>query len=124
MGTFYGTEEETYYRDDRNQLWCVQSPDLEATGGRPTKVDALPEGAEQLDPRLCLDLDLSGTEWTEVVEIPARDLEDYDDCLAEAVSRTAKKLDVEEWQCTAAWDDDEQRETVLVTVTRSQEAVE
>jgi len=56
---FYGTSEETYFVTASGKIWCVQSPDLEAVGGRPAPCDSLPAGAEQVSDSLCHDIDVS-----------------------------------------------------------------
>lgn len=55
---FYGTIEETYYLNDRGELYCVQSPDLAATNGEPTRVFDLPKDALPLSSELCADIEV------------------------------------------------------------------
>lgn len=55
---FYGTEEETYYFNSHQELWCVQSPDLLARNGEPCRCFNLPEGAKRLSNDLCHDIDI------------------------------------------------------------------
>lgn len=49
----------------------------------------------------------------EVARIPAKHLEDHDDCLAAAIEQVAGEL--ESWELSAAWDDDRARDYVVVT---------
>jgi len=51
---FYGTNDETYYRNSRGELWCVQSPDLQPDG-RPIRVQSLPANAELLPDEVSTD---------------------------------------------------------------------
>ncbi len=54
----FGTDEETYYRNSRGELFCVQSPDL-APSGAPRRVEILPFSAQPLSDEACADLELS-----------------------------------------------------------------
>lgn len=58
---FWGNESETYHVNT-DGIWCVQSPDLDATGGRPTKVSALPDTSTRLRDESCVDIDVSACE--------------------------------------------------------------
>lgn len=42
MPNFYGSNEETYVICVDGRIFCLQSPDLEATNGRPVQVQSIP----------------------------------------------------------------------------------
>jgi hypothetical protein len=48
-------------------------------------------------------------------EMPAKNYEDEDDCLAAAEQDVAAHEGVEDWQCVARWGTDE-RQTIIVEV--------
>lgn len=56
------------------------------------------------------------TTMTQTITLKATRFEDHDDSLQAAVAHVAADLGVEEWQCEARFDDERNRETIVVTV--------
>lgn len=50
------------------------------------------------------------------VTVPAKRYEDHDDSLTAAAEDVAEELGLEAWQVEAHWDDEQERENIVVTV--------
>lgn len=53
---------------------------------------------------------------TTTITLNPKHYEDYDNSLAAAERDVAAEYDLERWQVTARWDDDDRREAILVAV--------
>lgn len=55
---------------------------------------------------------------TTEITIPARRVEDADDCLAAAIEIVAADMSIDPEWLSARWDDERQRDAVIVTLPR------
>jgi len=50
------------------------------------------------------------------VTLPSKQFEDYDDCPEAARAHVCEQFGAESWQLSARWDDDAQRDNIIVTI--------
>lgn len=109
--TGYPTRElltELRCRDDGAAIWAVMT---EQSAWEPATDGTV--GARKVR---VVDAERAWQRGDIVAELPARQYEDHDDCLSAARDDTARRLGLESWQLEATWDDERQRDAIIVKV--------